>query len=64
MNDDNPLSGNGRLVVGALCAAAGIVPILAGFDIGPLRQSDIHGPAVAGRGCRRHLRVTKVSSKE
>lgn len=47
-----PLSSTGRVVVGLLCIAGGVVPILAAFDLGPLGPRDIHGPpwlaAVAG----------------
>lgn len=47
-----PLSLAGRVVIGLLCIAGGIVPMLAAFDLGPLGTRDIHGPpwlaAVAG----------------
>lgn len=36
------------LLVGLLCAAAGILPMLGAFDIGPLRQQDINGPPWLG----------------
>lgn len=51
-NGPSALSGRGRVVVGLLCLAAGTLPILAAFDVGPLHQRDINGPpwlgAVAG----------------
>lgn len=32
-------------MLGLLCIAGGVVPILAAFDLGPLARRDIHGPA-------------------
>lgn len=34
-----------RLLLGLLCLAAGVLPILAAFDLGPLRRDAIQGPA-------------------
>lgn len=42
-----------RLFIGLFCVAAGVMPILAAFDVGPLHQRDINGPpwlAVAAGG--------------
>lgn len=44
----SPLSPSGRWLLGLLCIAGGVVPILAAFDLGPLSASDIHGPAWLG----------------
>ncbi len=35
-------------IAGLLCAACGVLPLLAAFDIGPLHPSDIHGPPWLG----------------
>lgn len=43
----------GRRVLGLAFVAAGVLPILAAFDIGPLRREDINGPpwlAIAAGG--------------
>ena len=48
MSSDNDLSPSGRLILGLVFVAAGVFPILAAFDIGPLRQKDIHGPPWLG----------------
>lgn len=52
MSTREPLSAHGRLVVGMLFVALGLLPILAAFDLGPLYRRDINGPpwlgAVAG----------------
>jgi len=46
------LSPRARLVVALVLVAAGVLPLLAAFDVGPLRRADINGPpwlaAVAG----------------
>jgi len=42
------LSPKARLVFGLLCVAAGILPVLASFDIGPLGREAINGPAWLG----------------
>jgi hypothetical protein len=44
----NSLSPKARLVFGLLCVAAGILPVLASFDIGPLGREAINGPAWLG----------------
>lgn len=44
MASSPPLSPAARLALGALCIAAGVLPILAAFDVGPFHQRDIHGP--------------------
>lgn len=36
------------LLIGLLCVASGILPMLAAFDIGPLRAQDINGPPWLG----------------
>ncbi len=37
-----------RIAIGAACIAGGTLPVLAAFDVGPLRQSDINGPPWLG----------------
>jgi hypothetical protein len=44
MNDSQQLSPAGRAFLTVALIAAGTLPILAAFDVGPLRQKDIHGP--------------------
>lgn len=44
----NNLSPKARMVFGLLCVAAGILPVLASFDIGPLGRDAINGPAWLG----------------
>lgn len=44
----NKLSLRGRLFFGLLCLAAGILPVLAAFEIGPLGREAINGPAWLG----------------
>lgn len=44
----NSLSPKARLGFGLLCVAAGILPVLASFDIGPLGRAAINGPAWLG----------------
>jgi hypothetical protein len=48
MSNDAPHTPAARLVLGLLCIAAGVLPILAALDAGPLHQRDIHGPAWLG----------------
>jgi hypothetical protein len=47
-NDQKHPSFATRLVLGLLFAAAGVLPILAAFDVGPLQQKDINGPPWLG----------------
>jgi len=42
------LSPKARLAFGLLCVAAGLLPVLASFDIGPLGRAAINGPAWLG----------------
>lgn len=44
----NSLSPKARLAAGLLCVAAGILPMLASFDVGPLGHEAINGPAWLG----------------
>lgn len=44
----NSLSPKARICFGLLCVAAGILPVLASFDIGPLGHEAINGPAWLG----------------
>jgi hypothetical protein len=44
MRPSNHPSPGAALLIGLLVAAAGVVPMLAAFDIGPLRREDIEGP--------------------
>lgn len=44
MNRSPKPSPRAALLLGLLCVAAGIFPMLAAFDVGPLRQEDIDGP--------------------
>jgi len=44
----NNLSPMARLGFGLVCVAAGILPVLASFDIGPLGRDAINGPAWLG----------------
>ena len=44
MDSDQQLSPAGRLLVALALLAAGVLPVLAAFDVGPLLQKDIHGP--------------------
>jgi hypothetical protein len=39
-----PLSAKGRIIFGLVFASAGIMPVLAAFDIGALSSADINGP--------------------
>jgi hypothetical protein len=52
MAPPNQLSPIARIALALLCVAAGLIPVLAAFDIGPLDSSAINGPpwlgAVAG----------------
>ncbi len=50
MDSENPakLDPKARWAIALACLAAGIFPILAAFDIGPLNRSDIHGPPWIG----------------
>lgn len=49
MNGDQQLSPASRALIALAAVAAGVLPILAAFDVGPLYQKDIHGPPwVAG----------------
>ena len=53
MGTDQPLPAAGRIGLGLLLLAAGALPVLAAFDMGPLHQSDINGPpwlAIAAGG--------------
>jgi hypothetical protein len=42
------LSPSARIAFGLLCIAAGVVPVLASFDVGPLDSSAINGPRWLG----------------
>ena len=44
----NTLSPWARIAIGTACIAGGALPVLAAFDVGPLRQSDINGPPWLG----------------
>lgn len=48
MADEKPLAPAARLLIGLFCIALGTLPVLAAFDIGPLRQRDINGPPWLG----------------
>jgi hypothetical protein len=48
MSDSGQLGLGQRIAFGLLFVAAGLVPMLAAFDIGPLRSADINGPAWLG----------------
>lgn len=48
MTDSRPLSPIARLALALLCVAAGALPMLAAFDVGPLRARDINGPPWLG----------------
>lgn len=48
VSDARQLSPKARLLVALACAAAGVVPVLAAFDLGPLHQKDINGPPWLG----------------
>lgn len=48
VTSDQQLSPKGRLLVALVCVAAGVVPVLAAFDVGPLHQKDINGPPWLG----------------
>ena len=53
MTADQQLSPVGRVLAALAFVAAGVFPILAAFDVGPLRSEDINGPpwiAVAAGG--------------
>lgn len=43
-----PPSPAGRLVLGLICVAGGLLPILAAFDLGPLGADAINGPRWLG----------------
>lgn len=54
MNRQQQLSPGAAHLIGLLFLAAGVLPMLAAFDIGPLRQEDINGPpwlGFAAGGC-------------
>jgi len=44
----NSLSPKARFCFGLLCVMAGVLPVLASFDIGPLGRAAINGPAWLG----------------
>ncbi len=44
----NSLSPKARIAFGLLCVAAGILPMLAAVDVGPLGRDSINGPAWLG----------------
>lgn len=46
--DRQPLTPGAAHLIGLLLIAAGILPMLAAFDLGPLRQEDINGPPWLG----------------
>jgi len=48
MGSQAPLPPVARLLAGLLCLAAGVLPILAAFDLGPLHARDINGPPWLG----------------
>jgi hypothetical protein len=48
MATQGPPSPVARLVLGMLCIAGGLVPMLAAFDLGPLDHSAINGPRWLG----------------
>ncbi len=48
MNRQEQLSPGAALVVGLVFVAAGVLPMLAAFDIGPLDREDINGPPWIG----------------
>lgn len=48
MSRQQELSPAAALLVGLLFVAAGVLPMLAAFDIGPLGREDIHGPPWLG----------------
>lgn len=48
MTRQQPLSPGAAHLIGLLLVAAGILPMLAAFDIGPLRVNDINGPPWLG----------------
>jgi hypothetical protein len=48
MAENKPLTPTARVVFGLLFVGFGIFPMLASFDIGPLRSSDINGPPWLG----------------
>ncbi len=48
MKQPQALSPGAGLLVGLVCVAAGILPMLAAFDIGPLGRDDINGPPWLG----------------
>ena len=43
-----PLSPGARILIGLLCVAGGLMPVLAAFDLGPLGRSAINGPPWLG----------------
>ena len=48
MNQPQQLTPGAALLLGLVFVAAGILPMLAAFDVGPLRQADINGPPWLG----------------
>lgn len=48
MNRSQHLGPGAALLVGLLFVAVGVLPMLAAFDIGPLRREDINGPPWLG----------------
>jgi hypothetical protein len=48
MAEDKPMTPTERVVFGLLFVGVGIFPMLASFDIGPLRSTDINGPPWLG----------------
>jgi hypothetical protein len=45
---DRPLSQTARILIAMLSIGGGTIPMLAAFDVGPLRATDIHGPPWIG----------------
>jgi hypothetical protein len=48
MAEDKPMTPTARVIFGLLFVGVGIFPMLASFDIGPLRSTDINGPPWLG----------------
>jgi hypothetical protein len=48
MSSGQPLSPRGRIALAMVLVAAGVLPLLAALDVGPLHLGDIHGPPWLG----------------
>jgi hypothetical protein len=48
MAESQKITPPGNILAGIFCAALGVFPLLATFDIGPLDHNDINGPAWLG----------------